>query len=83
MFEIMSKAIDDNKPPKMHIVEKFEDGKEIIKEIQPESKLQIIVLDHAGEDVWGNIKGKENIHHLPEWTDKNPLVPLEWIKTNN
>ncbi len=39
-------------------------------------RLQIIVLDHADEEVWG---GLENIHLVEEWRGKG-LVPEAWIK---
>jgi hypothetical protein len=38
--------------------------------------LQIIVLDHAPEDVWGGLK---NIHLIEEWREGRKLVPLDWI----
>jgi len=39
--------------------------------------LQIIVLDHASSDVWGDVEG---IHCSEEWRDGRALVPLEWIE---
>jgi hypothetical protein len=39
-----------------------------------QTDLQIIVLDHADEDVWG---GLPNIHLVEEWRG-NALVPLDW-----
>lgn len=43
-----------------------------------EAKVQIIVAEHADEDVWGGIEG---IHLVERWrnTDKK-LVPTEWIR---
>jgi len=38
-------------------------------------RLQVIVLDHAGEDVWGQV---ETIHLVEEWRDGKKLVPREW-----
>lgn len=43
-------------------------------------KLQLIVLDHASRDVWGDIPG---IVGLPEWRDGNKLVPMKWLSGNN
>lgn len=40
-----------------------------------EGRLQIIVLDHADEEVWG---GLENVHPVEEWRGKG-LVPDAWI----
>lgn len=37
--------------------------------------LQVIVLDHAGETVWGNIHG---VHLVEEWRGGKKLVPQEW-----
>lgn len=39
-------------------------------------RLQIIVLDHANEEVWG---GLENVHLVEEWRGKG-LVPDSWVK---
>jgi uncharacterized protein DUF3732 len=49
-------------------------GKEVI-----ESKgcLQIIVLDHAGHDVWGEING---VTLAGEWRGDEKLVPDKWLK---
>jgi len=40
------------------------------------SRLQIIVLDHAAEEVWGGI---DNIHLVEHWRDRTKLVPMDWI----
>ncbi|MBL0311606.1 MAG: DUF3732 domain-containing protein [Holophagaceae bacterium] len=45
-------------------IEKFADG------------LQILVLDHAGSDVWG---ASQNVHLVEEWRDGAALVPSEWL----
>ncbi len=42
------------------------------------SRLQVIVLDHAAEEVWGGI---EHIHLVEHWRDGIKLVPIEWITT--
>lgn len=39
-----------------------------------EGRMQIIVMDHADEDVWGELV---NIHLVEEWRGKG-LVPSEW-----
>lgn len=39
-------------------------------------RLQIIVLDHADEEVWGELR---NVHRVEEWRGKG-LVPEAWIK---
>lgn len=41
-----------------------------------EGRLQIIVLDHANEEVWGGLK---NVHLVEEWRGKG-LVPDAWVK---
>lgn len=38
-------------------------------------RLQIIVLDHADEEVWGGLK---NVHPVEEWRGKG-LVPQAWL----
>jgi hypothetical protein len=40
------------------------------------SPLQVIVLDHADEDVWGNLPGVE-VRQI--WRNGEKLVPLEWL----
>lgn len=79
MFKVMSKAINDNKMIKKSTIVD-EDGKEqVIEEIE-DSKLQVIVLDHAGPDVWLNKEGITDINYLDEWSKENPLVPLSWMQ---
>lgn len=46
---------------------------DIIK--KTDGRLQIVVLDHADEEVWGEL---ENIHLVEEWRGKG-LVPAAWI----
>jgi len=42
------------------------------------AKVQIIVMEHADEDVWGDI---DNIHLVKRWRGNNKkLVPIEWLK---
>jgi len=38
--------------------------------------LQVIILDHAGPDVWGEIPG---VVLTEEWRDKAALVPPHWL----
>ncbi len=38
--------------------------------------LQLIVLDHASRDVWGDIDG---VVGLPEWRNGVKLVPMAWL----
>lgn len=79
MFKIMSRAIEDNKPI-IKTKETDDQGNEIVIEEKGISNLQIIILDHAGETVWKDIEGINDVNPLDEWTTKNPLVPLDWIK---
>jgi hypothetical protein len=37
---------------------------------------QVLVLDHAADDIWGNIEG---IRMVEEWRDGRKLVPEEWL----
>lgn len=39
-------------------------------------KLQLIVLDHASRDVWGDVAG---VVGQPEWRAGVKLVPMEWL----
>jgi len=36
---------------------------------------QVIVLDHAPENVWGDIR---NVHSVEEWRDGRKLIPQSW-----
>lgn len=48
-------------------------GREVM---QAKGKLQIIVLDHAGADVWGEISG---VALAQEWRGDDKLVPADWV----
>ena len=37
---------------------------------------QVIVLDHAGPDVWGDVNG---VHLVEDWHGNKKLVPQEWL----
>ena len=39
-------------------------------------QLQLIVLDHASQDVWGDVEG---VVGLPEWRNGVKLVPMDWL----
>jgi hypothetical protein len=41
-----------------------------------ENRLQVIILDHAGSDVWGSVP---RITLVEEWRDGQKLVPIEWL----
>jgi len=43
---------------------------------EAKGRLQLIVLDHAPETVWGGI---ENVHRVDEWRGGNKLVPQDWL----
>jgi hypothetical protein len=38
--------------------------------------LQILVLDHAGAEVWGDA---QDVHLVEEWRDGKALVPSQWL----
>ncbi len=42
-----------------------------------DGKLQILVLDHASRDVWGDI---ESVVGIEEWREGTKLVPLDWLQ---
>lgn len=44
-----------------------------------EGRMQVIVLDHADEEVWGELK---NVHLVEEWRGKG-LVPTPWHQPPN
>lgn len=79
MFKVMSKAINDNKTIKKSTIIDHDGNEQIVEEIG-DSKLQVIVLDHAGPDVWLDEEGITDINYLDEWSKENPLVPLSWIQ---
>jgi hypothetical protein len=41
-----------------------------------DGRLQILVLDHASENTWGDVEG---INLVEEWRDGKKLVPLSWL----
>jgi hypothetical protein len=41
-----------------------------------EGQLQLIILDHAAENVWSGIDG---IHEVEDWRQGRKLVPAEWL----
>jgi hypothetical protein len=47
--------------------------------ISSKGELQIIVLDHAANDVWGAIP---NVHQVDEWRNGQKLIPEEWLSAN-
>ena len=51
-------------------------GNEIVK---AKGRLQVIVLDHAGDDVWGEIPG---VTLTCEWRGTEKLVPVAWLTTS-
>jgi hypothetical protein len=44
------------------------------------SDLQIIVMEHADEDIWGEF---DNIKLVERWRGENKLIPLDWIQSRN
>jgi hypothetical protein len=44
--------------------------------VEAKGRLQVIVLDHAGPDVWGEIEG---VTLACEWRGNEKLVPGEWL----
>lgn len=48
-------------------------GQEIVR---AKGRLQAIVLDHAGADVWGEIEGVTLVH---QWRGTDKLVPAAWL----
>ena len=44
--------------------------------LKAKGKLQVIVLDHADSEVWGNIRG---VTLVEEWRNNTKLVPMEWL----
>lgn len=45
--------------------------------LQAKGKLQVIVLDHASRDLWGDIPG---VVGLKEWRNGIKLVPMKWLQ---
>lgn len=48
-------------------------GREIVR---AKGQLQVIVLDHAGADVWGEIEG---VTLIQQWRGSDKLVPPAWL----
>lgn len=45
--------------------------------VRANGQLQVIILDHVGPDVWGEIEG---VTLVAEWRGDEKLVPLTWIE---
>ena len=41
--------------------------------------IQIIVTEHADDDIWGNIPDSR-IHLVEKWRNNVKLVPVEWLR---
>ena len=41
-----------------------------------EGQLQVIVLDHAADNVWSGI---EDIYKVEDWREGRKLIPAEWL----
>ena len=50
-------------------------GQEVVR---AKGRLQVIILDHAGPDVWGEIEG---VALAEDWHDDKKLVPNSWLET--
>jgi len=48
--------------------------------VRAKGRLQTIILDHAGPDVWGEIQG---VTLVEEWRGEAALVPKEWFDDGN
>ena len=48
-----------------------------LAENKEKRELQLIVVDHAGKAVWGDIPG---VHFVEEWRGTKKLVPINWIE---
>jgi hypothetical protein len=42
-------------------------------------KLQLIVVDHAGKDIWGDLPG---VHPVGDWRGQTRLIPQSWISSS-
>ena len=41
--------------------------------------LQLIVVDHAGKDIWGDLPG---VHFVDDWRGEKRLIPHFWISSS-
>lgn len=73
--------------PDEEIVQLHDDDKNAVKKIfetlsafvkNAEFNIQIIVTEHADDDVWGNIPDSR-IHLVEKWRNNVKLVPVEWL----
>lgn len=70
--EDLDPSLDDDDVTRVHKL--FE----VVARVTAEQKqrLQVIILDHAAENVWGDIPG---IKLVEEWRGANKLIPLSWL----
>lgn len=77
---VRNKVENDNKfitndEDKLAVKKIFEMMAKYIKQIN--NSVQIIITEHADEDIWGDIEG---VHLVERWRGpKNKLVPIEWL----
>ena len=43
---------------------------------EAKGRMQVIILDHAGRDIWGDVHG---VHLVEEWRNGRALVPQSWL----
>lgn len=73
-------ARDEENDPKL-LDEDIEAVRKVFSTLQnvvnsSNSELQVLVLDHAGSEVW---KGVNGVHLVEEWREGKKLVPVEWL----
>ena len=45
---------------------------------EQKENIQIIVLEHAGEEVWQDV---DNVNKVCEWREENErLIPTDWLE---
>lgn len=72
-------AVEDDPKVRDEDVEAVRKAFEVMSSVvlREKGKLQLIVLDHASNEVWGGIDG---IFGLTEWRGSTKLIPMEWLE---
>lgn len=78
--QVIQRPIDEDVEPQLRdedivaVHKAFEVLNKVV--LKAEGRLQVIVLDHASRDLWGDISG---VVGLKDWRNGTKLVPMKWL----
>ena len=78
--QVIQRPIDEDVEPQLRdedivaVHKAFEVLNKVV--LKAKGRLQVIVLDHASRDLWGDISG---VVGLKDWRNGTKLVPMKWL----